>query len=84
MNFDRGVAQLIDHTILKPEATRDEVRAKYGNLSILLYVSAQEKVAREPGAEYEVDALPAALEAWLESSRSVRRSLAALMAQRKD
>jgi len=26
MNFDRGVAQLIDHTILKPEATRDEVR----------------------------------------------------------
>lgn len=26
MNFDRGVARLIDHTILKPEATRDEVR----------------------------------------------------------
>lgn len=26
MNFDRSVALLIDHTILKPEATRDEVR----------------------------------------------------------
>ena len=25
MNFDRTVARLIDHTILKPEATRDEV-----------------------------------------------------------
>src|SRR5580693_4839948 len=26
MSFDRAVARLIDHTILKPEATRDEVR----------------------------------------------------------
>jgi deoxyribose-phosphate aldolase len=26
MNFDRAVARLIDHTILKPETTRDEVR----------------------------------------------------------
>jgi deoxyribose-phosphate aldolase len=26
MNFDPAVARLIDHTILKPEATRDEVR----------------------------------------------------------
>src|ERR1700685_3921359 len=26
MNFDRSVARVIDHTILKPEATRDEVR----------------------------------------------------------
>lgn len=26
MNFDRSVARLIDHTILKPEATRDDVR----------------------------------------------------------
>ncbi|HWF07374.1 MAG TPA: deoxyribose-phosphate aldolase [Bryobacteraceae bacterium] len=26
MSFDRTVARLIDHTILKPEATRDEVR----------------------------------------------------------
>jgi deoxyribose-phosphate aldolase len=26
MNFDRTVARLIDHTILKPEAARDEVR----------------------------------------------------------
>lgn len=60
-------------------ATREEVRAKDGNLSIPLYVSAQEKIAREPGAEYKVDALPAALEAWLESSRSVRRSLEALL-----
>src|SRR5580698_2979782 len=25
MNFDRAVARLIDHTILKPEATRSEV-----------------------------------------------------------
>src|SRR6185312_14638484 len=27
MNFDSAVARLIDHTILKPEATRDEVLA---------------------------------------------------------
>jgi deoxyribose-phosphate aldolase len=26
MNFDRSVARLIDHTILRPEATRDEVK----------------------------------------------------------
>ncbi len=26
MNFDRHIARLIDHTILKPEATRAEVR----------------------------------------------------------
>jgi deoxyribose-phosphate aldolase len=26
MNFDRNIARLIDHTILKPEATRSEVR----------------------------------------------------------
>jgi deoxyribose-phosphate aldolase len=26
MNFDRTIARLIDHTILKPEATRDEVK----------------------------------------------------------
>jgi deoxyribose-phosphate aldolase len=26
MNFDRSVARLIDHTILKPEAVRDDVR----------------------------------------------------------
>src|SRR3984957_3593787 len=26
MSFDRTIARLIDHTILKPEATRDEVR----------------------------------------------------------
>jgi len=26
MNFDRNIAQLIDHTILKPDATRSEVR----------------------------------------------------------
>lgn len=26
MNFDRSVARLIDHTILKPEAVRDEIR----------------------------------------------------------
>lgn len=26
MNFDRSVARLIDHTILRPEATRDDVR----------------------------------------------------------
>jgi hypothetical protein len=36
-------------------------------------------VAREPGAEYRVEVLPVALEAWLESSREVRRSLEALL-----
>jgi len=30
MNFDRSVARLIDHTILRPEATRDDVRRLCG------------------------------------------------------
>lgn len=30
MNFDRSVARLIDHTILRPEATRDDVRRVCG------------------------------------------------------
>jgi type I restriction-modification system DNA methylase subunit len=64
-------------------ATREEVRAKDGNLSIPLYVSAQEKVAREPGAEYQVDALPAALEAWLESVVRTRAALRALLDREK-
>lgn len=40
MTFDHAVARLIDHTILKPEATRDEVRKvcaealKYGFASV--------------------------------------------------
>jgi type I restriction enzyme M protein len=41
-------------------ATREEVRANEGNLSIPLYVSAKVSEAREKGAEYRVEALPAA------------------------
>ena len=40
-------------------ATREEVRANEGNLSIPLYVSAKVSEAREKGAEYRVEALPA-------------------------
>jgi len=60
-------------------ATREEIRAKDGNLSIPLYVSAQGNVARESGAEYRADALPAALEAWLEATARVRASLRTLL-----
>jgi type I restriction enzyme M protein len=64
-------------------ATREQVRAKEGNLSIPLYVAARENLAREPGAEYRSEALPAVLEAWLESSARVRASLRALLNPRK-
>jgi type I restriction enzyme M protein len=60
-------------------ATREEVRAKDGNLSIPLYVARRENVAREPGTEYRAEALPAALDAWLESSRQVREALSRLV-----
>jgi type I restriction enzyme M protein len=65
-------------------ATREQVRAKEGNLSIPLYVSAKVNEVREKGAEYRVDGLPAALEVWLESSRQVRGSISGLLAEHKN
>ncbi len=60
-------------------ATLEEIRAKDGNLSIPLYVSAQANEARQDRAEYRAETLPAALEAWLESSKAVRTALEDLL-----
>ncbi len=62
-------------------ATLDEIRAKDGSLNIPLYVSAP---ATNGSGGQNGDAspdLPAALAAWLDSSREVRRSLGELLAE---
>ncbi|MPZ47105.1 MAG: hypothetical protein GEV05_27835 [Betaproteobacteria bacterium] len=58
----------------------NEIHAKEGNLSIPLYVAAQASEARQDQAEYQAGALPDALRAWQESSKTLRRSLEALFA----
>ena len=62
-------------------ATLEEIRAKDGNLSIPLYVTAVATEAQEERAGYEANGLPAALQAWLESSQQVRTALNELIAQ---
>ena len=62
-------------------ATLEEIRAKDGNLSIPLYVAASASEAREERAGYEANGLPAALQAWLESSQQVRTVFNDLMAR---
>lgn len=57
----------------------DEIRAKDGNLSIPLYMGSEAAVLREDRSEYGVDALPKALEGWLDSSRALRESMGALL-----
>lgn len=59
-------------------ATREEIRAKEGNLSIPLYVASQKMEAREERAGYESNGLPQAITAWLASSAQVRASLQGL------
>jgi len=64
-------------------ASREEIRAKDGNLSIPLYLTGSSSVAeiREASATYRVnsesgsDQMTEALAAWLESSRRVRESI---------
>jgi hypothetical protein len=61
-------------------STLDDIRSKDGNLSIPLYVrSPAGNGAGGQDGEVGPD-LPAALEAWLTSSRKVRRSLGELLA----
>ena len=57
----------------------EEVRAKEGNLSIPLYVSGETQAQTDAASETATMALPDALAAWLDSSRSVRKSLEALL-----
>ena len=68
-------------------ATREEIRAKEGNLSIPLYVTGSSPVTevRDSSATYNLsgtngsDRLTEALAAWLESSRQVRKSLDSIL-----
>jgi type I restriction enzyme M protein len=57
----------------------DEIRAKDGNLSIPLYVSAESPAAARGKTESSLPELPQAIEDWFESSRSVRKSLEQLL-----
>jgi type I restriction enzyme M protein len=59
----------------------EEIRAKDFNLSIPLYVVPAANGVKEKPAEYGSPHLPEALTNWLESSRQVRRTLSAVMAQ---
>ena len=53
----------------------EEIRTKDGNLSIPLYVGSDSATVQEEAAEYRTNGLPAALSAWLESSKQVRAAL---------
>jgi type I restriction enzyme M protein len=73
-------------------ATREEIRARDGNLSIPLYVagsSAMQEVRDEAAAPYTAngasggDRLTEALTAWLESSRKVGKSLSVVLEDKK-
>ena len=57
----------------------DEIRAKDGNLSIPLYVSAESPESARGETESALPELPQAIGDWLESSRSVRKSLEQLL-----
>jgi type I restriction enzyme M protein len=58
----------------------DEIRAKDGNLSIPLYLTATEPTsATDAGAGSATPGLPAALESWLASSAACRASLAKIL-----
>lgn len=62
-------------------AAIDEIRAKDGNLSIPLYVvpAAPSNMVREAAAFYGRPALDRVLADWLESSRQLRQSMAAIL-----
>ena len=66
-------------------ATLEDIRAKDGNLSIPLYVPPA-LAAREPGADYQANGgeLGRALEGWLESTKSVRASVASPLSNSKN
>jgi type I restriction enzyme M protein len=60
----------------------EEIRVKDGNLSIPLYVGGETQAQTDESTLAATTALPDALSAWLESSRSVRASLDALLSSR--
>ena len=74
----KAYARFKDETGFARVATLEEVRAKGANLSIPLHVA----LASEPGEGQSTcneNSLPAALNAWLQSSEATRESLAALL-----
>lgn len=62
-------------------ASREETRAKDGNLSIPLYVTnpSQTTVVREASAPYGTDHLTDTLKNWLDSSAKVRKALNSML-----
>jgi len=73
-------------------ATREEIRARDGNLSIPLYVagsSAMQEIHDDAATPYTLnganggDRLTEALTAWLESSRKIRESLSVILEDKK-
>lgn len=60
-------------------ATLEDIRAKDGNLSIPLYVTAAATRVEQERAIYGGNGLDSALSDWLESSRKVRESLKGLL-----
>ena len=59
-------------------ATLEEIRAKDGNVSIPLYISAA-ATGSGPDSETPQSSLPDALTHWLASSKAVRNSLEGLL-----
>ena len=57
----------------------EEIRAKYVNLSIPLYVGGETQAQTDAATETATTALPDAITAWLESSVGVRQSLHSLL-----
>jgi len=58
----------------------DTIRAKEGNLSIPLYVESASKSDSKNGKNAEAD-LVESLSSWLESSRSLRKSLQSILSE---
>jgi type I restriction enzyme M protein len=56
----------------------EEIRAKDGNLSIPLYISASAQTSASGDAAIRAPGLPSAIELWLQSSADVRKTLEAI------
>jgi type I restriction enzyme M protein len=57
----------------------EEIRAKEGNLSILLYVGGETQAQTDPANETATTALPDALNRWIESASLVRQHLLGIL-----
>lgn len=57
----------------------DEIRAKDGNLSIPLYISASAQAGASGDTVSRTPVLPRAIESWLQSSVDVRKALEAIL-----